>query len=235
MIAAVVGAAVVVVAAVVGIAVALGGSDSPDDPEPPKPTRSKAATESPKPATSAPAPAPAPTDDEKTLVDALNSITLPVLDGWKKDDFGNDVDMFIGPYDCKGDATEQCLRGKVVSETAAGFSETTAKGIAEADLPKLVEEVYGKGRYDDKPHYGGVDNHEELKSEKVTVAGQDGYLVRWKVTNKKGSDGIAQSVAFPSPGGSGSMVVVRFAFDVGGEAPPLADMDTILKDIKAIG
>ncbi|MEV0601573.1 DUF2510 domain-containing protein [Streptomyces sp. NPDC050315] len=231
MIAAIAGAVAVVAAAGIGIAVALGGDEPHDDPKP-RPTATASESPSPEPATTSAAPEPAPTDDEDTLVDALNSIAIPVLDGWHKDDFGNEMDMYIGPYECKGDFTEQCMRGKVLSETAAGFTETTAKGIAKADIEKHVEETYGKDQYDDKDKYGGIDQHEELKSEKVTVAGRQGYLVRWKVTNKKGPDGIAQSVAFPSPGGSGSMVVVRFHFDVGGQAPPLADMDKILKGIK---
>ncbi|MER7395673.1 DUF2510 domain-containing protein [Streptomyces sp. NPDC000151] len=234
MIAAIAGAAVVVAAAVVGITLAVGGGEEPHvDPEPgPTATASASESPSPEPATTSAAPEPAPSDDEDTLVDALNSIAIPVLDGWHKDDFGRDMDLYIGPYECKGDASKQCMRGKVLSETAAGFAETTARGIAEADIKKNVEETYGKGQYGEKDHYGGVENHEELKAAKVTVAGQQGYLVRWKVTNKKGPDGIAQSVAFPSPGGSGSMVVVRFNFDVGGQAPPLADMDKILEGIE---
>ncbi|MBZ4018457.1 DUF2510 domain-containing protein [Streptomyces purpurogeneiscleroticus] len=229
-IAAVAGAVAVVAAAGIVLAVTLGGGDEPRAD--PKPTAPAKKTPSPEPATTSAAPEPAPTDDEDTLVDALNSIAIPVLDGWHKDDFGNDIDMYTGPYMCKGEDSKQCLRGKVLSETAAGFSETTAKGIAEADIEKNVEATYGKGSYGDKDRYGGIENHEELKSEKVTVAGRKGHLVRWKVTNKKGPDGIAQSVAFPSPGGSGSMVVVRFNFDVGGQAPPLADMDKILEGIK---
>ncbi|WP_030251958.1 DUF2510 domain-containing protein [Streptomyces violens] len=230
MIAAIAGAVAVVAAAGIVLAVTLGGGDEPQ-PDP-KPTATAKKTPSPGPATTSAAPEPAPTDDEDTLVDALNSIAIPVLDGWRKEEFGNDIDMYIGPYYCKGADSKQCLRGKVLSETAAGFSETTAEGIAKADIEKNIEATYGKGPYGDKDYYGGIENHEELKSEKVTVAGQKGYLVRWKVTNKKGPDGIAQSVAFPSPSGSGSMVVVRFNFDVGGQAPPLADMDKILEGIK---
>ncbi|MGI5467792.1 DUF2510 domain-containing protein [Streptomyces sp. CA-132043] len=233
MILAITGAVVAVAALGVVLAVTLGGGDPQDDPKPaPTASGSTSPSPSPEPATSSAAPGPVPTDDEDTLVDALNSIAIPVLDGWHKDDFGRDTDLYIGPYQCKGDTTEQCMRGKILSETAAGFSETTAEGIAKADIKKNVEEIYGKDQYDDKDKYGGIENHEELKSEKVTVAGQKGYLVRWKVTNKKGPDGIAQSVSFPSPGGSGSMVVVRFNFDVGGQAPPLADMDKILEGIK---
>ncbi|MEU6118905.1 DUF2510 domain-containing protein [Streptomyces sp. NPDC047117] len=228
---AITGAVVAVAALGVVLAVTLGGGDPQDDPKP-APTASKSTSPSPEPSTSSAAPGPAPTDDEDTLVDALNSIAIPVLDGWRKEEFGNDIDMYIGPYYCKGADSKQCMRGKVLSETAAGFTETTAEGIAKADIKKNIEATYGKGPYGDKDYYGGIENHEEVKAEKVTVAGQKGYLVRWKVTNKKGPDGIAQSVSFPSPGGSGSMVVVRFNFDVGGQAPPLADMDKILEGIK---
>ncbi|WP_030616348.1 DUF2510 domain-containing protein, partial [Streptomyces sclerotialus] len=231
MILAITGAVAAVAALGVVLAVTLGGGDPQDDPKP-APTASRSTSPSPEPSTSSAAPGPVPTDDEDTLVDALNSIAIPVLDGWRKEEFGNDIDMYIGPYYCKGAPSKQCMRGKVLSETASGFSETTAEGIAKADIEKNIEATYGKGPYGDKDYYGGIENHEELRSEKVTVAGRQGYLVRWKVTNKKGPDGIAQSVAFPSPGGSGSMVVVRFTFDVGGQAPPLADMDRILEGIK---
>lgn len=231
MIAAIAGAAVVVAAAVVGITLVTGGDAPHDDPKP-APTAKASDTPSPEPATTSAAPEPAPTEDEDTLLDALNSIAIPVPDGWHKDEFSRETDLYTGPYNCKGEESKQCLRGKVLSETAAGFSETTAKGIAEADIEKNIEATYGKGSYGDKDRYGGIEHHEELKSEKVTVAGQQGYLVRWKVTNKKGPDGIAQSVAFPSPGGAGSMVVLRFNFDVGGQAPPLTAMDKILEGIK---
>lgn len=51
----------------------------------------------------------------------------------------------------------------------------------------------------------------------------------------KGPGGYVQSVVFPSSVGSESLVTVRITVDAGKDAPPLSDMDRIVKGIKAVG
>lgn len=65
------------------------------------------------------------------------------------------------------------------------------------------------------------------------MAGQQGYLVRWKVVTKNGDDGYVQSLAFPSPRSKDMLVVVRSGFDINSKAPELSVMDEITKGIKA--
>ncbi|WP_432249670.1 hypothetical protein ACRAR1_21535 [Streptomyces sanyensis] len=69
----------------------------------------------------------------------------------------------------------------------------------------------------------------------MTVAGRDGYLVRWRVVTGAGPGGFVQSVAFPSETGPDSLVVVRFALDAGPEGPPVTLLDELPRGIRALG
>ncbi|PLW72772.1 hypothetical protein C0036_10810 [Streptomyces sp. DJ] len=63
------------------------------------------------------------------------------------------------------------------------------------------------------------------------MAGEDGYLVRWKVEPADGPDGYVQSLVFPSPD-TGKLIGVRFGFDDTAEAPDLSVMDEIVRGIR---
>ena len=121
--------------------------------------------------------------------------------------------MTTGEYACPGDEAQTCVRGGVFSAPAQALKveATTAKAAAEADIKANAEESYGE------KIYGGITSHEELRSEAVTVAGQKGYLVRWKVVTKNGDDGYVESLAFPSPNVKSMLVVVRSGFDINAE------------------
>jgi hypothetical protein len=112
---------------------------------------------------------------------------------------------------------------------AMNIKATTAEAAAKEDISANATISYGGDIY------GGVTSHTQLKSAAVTVAGQKGYLVRWKVVTKNGVDGYVQSLVFPSPSGSKQLVLVRFGFDINSKAPKLSMMDTITKGIKASG
>lgn len=180
---------------------------------------------------------PQPSDDPNVSEDALNGIGLPVLDGWQesRSSAGGAGVTTEARYPCPNDAASQCLRGGVFSMPATGFKAKSPEGIAKEDIEQAAESSYGKNQENGKESYGGITSHKQLKSEAVTVAGQKGYLVRWKVITKKGEDGYVQTVAFPSPLLRDTMVLVRFGFDVSDKAPPLSDMDKIVKGIKALG
>ncbi|MFF2732179.1 DUF2510 domain-containing protein [Streptomyces sp. NPDC058008] len=169
-----------------------------------------------------------PQTEDGYATDAASGISIPVPDGWKGQSGPISAGVTTGEYACPGDESQTCVRGGVFSAPAQALriDATTAKAAAEADIKANAEESYGE------KIYGGVTSHEELRAEAVTVAGQKGYLVRWKVVTKNGDDGYVESLAFPSPNVKGMLVVVRSGFDINAEAPKLSVLDDITKGIK---
>lgn len=160
--------------------------------------------------------------------DLASGISIPVPEGWKGES-GMGAGVTTGSYACPGDTDEKCVRGGVFSAPAEALKLTTktAKATAEKDIEANAEASYGE------KIYGGITSHEELKSEAVTVAGQQGYRVRWKVVTKNGDDGYVESLAFPSPLAKDMLVVVRSGFDINAKAPALSVLDDMTKGIKA--
>ncbi|MFI0981699.1 DUF2510 domain-containing protein [Streptomyces sp. NPDC021093] len=228
---AVVTAGVVLVAAIVTGVVVLGKDD---DPAPPVAAPSSS-PEVPGGGQNVPTPPPAsaPAGDAGTLPDQLNGITLPILDGWERPEFGGDREAATmqtkETYDCPADGGF-CHHGTVTSRTAPS-DQTTPEAVAKADIAKATDLAYNKDSLG-RQKYGGVKSHTEVKSEAVTVAGKQGYLVRWKVVTGKGAGGHVQSLAFPSSLGPGSIILVRFNFDEGPGGPPLDGMDKITQGIR---
>ncbi|WP_205023891.1 DUF2510 domain-containing protein [Streptomyces sp. HB132] len=169
-----------------------------------------------------------PPTEEGYATDAASGISIPVPDGWTGRSGPIGAAVSTGAHACPGDEDEKCVRAGVSSAPAQALEieATTAKAAAEADIRSNAEESYGE------KVYGGITSHDELKSEAVTVAGQKGYLVRWKVVTKDGDDGYVESLAFPSPNAEGMLVVVRSGFDINTEAPELSVLDDITKGIK---
>ncbi|MET7904678.1 DUF2510 domain-containing protein [Streptomyces sp. NPDC005336] len=176
-----------------------------------------------------------PTDDPSIAPDSGNGISLPVLSGWQAGrSSSGGAGVTTSRYPCPNDPSTDCVRGGAFSRTASGYKATSAKGIAKEDIAQNAEESYGKDEDTNRKAYGGITSHQQVKEAAVDVAGEKGYLVRWKVVTKKGADGYVQSLAFPSPTVPGTMVVVRFGFDMGDKAPPVTDMDRIVKGIAAL-
>ncbi|MFD7618370.1 DUF2510 domain-containing protein [Streptomyces sp. NPDC059802] len=171
-----------------------------------------------------------PQTEDGYATDLTSGIGLPVPDGWKGSSGIAGAGVTTGDYPCPGDKSEQCVRGGVFSMPAKGLKldTTTAKATAEKDISANATESYGE------KIYGGITSHQELKSEPVTVAGEQGYVVRWKVVTKSGDDGYVQSLAFPSPRSKDMLIVVRSGFDISAKAPALSVMDDITKGIKAV-
>ncbi|MCX4553683.1 DUF2510 domain-containing protein [Streptomyces sp. NBC_01387] len=174
-----------------------------------------------------------PPTEDGYATDAASGISIPVPDGWTGQSGTVGAGVTIGKYTCasgtdsKG-APAECVRGGVFSAPAVALklSATTAKGAAEKDISTNAKESYGDSS-------SGITSHQQLESQAVTVAGQQGYLVRWKVVTKKGDDGYVQSLAFPSPQAKNMLIVVRSGFDINAKAPELSVMDEITKGIKA--
>jgi hypothetical protein len=156
----------------------------------------------------------------------LGGIAIPVPDGWTGESgMGTAAVTSKDSYKCPGDTSKDCTKGGAYSAPAVALKlkATTAEAAAKEDVSKNAEESYGGTTY------GKITSHKELDSKAVTVAGQKGYLVRWQVVTSKGDDGYVESLAFPSPVDSKSLIVVRFGVDVSSKATVI---DTITKGIK---
>lgn len=160
-----------------------------------------------------------------TVSDSINAISIPVPQGWtgQATEYGANVSS-DDTYKCPGDTSQSCTAGGAYSAPAVvlGAKGDTAEEVAKADISASAQNSYGEG-------YGSITSHEVLASKAVTVAGQKGYLVRWKAITSKGADGYVESLAFPSPANAQQIVVVRFGVDVGQKE---SIIDTITSGIK---
>ncbi|GAB2786844.1 DUF2510 domain-containing protein [Streptomyces chlorus] len=231
--------AAVLVAAIVTGAVLLGGDGDPEIRTGPTTAPSSHAsdgagpTPSGSPSESASGPA---ADDPDIVEDQLNGVTFPLLDGWVRPENVSQDDVVMttpGTHDCPGEGSV-CRHGLVMSRTVTATDESSPELLAKEDVLDAAEDAFEKDALDQKP-YGGIESHKVVKSGPVAVAGRAGYFVRRQVTTGKGPGGYVQSLVFPSTVGTGAPVVVRYVFEAGDGAPPLADMDRITKGIRAAG
>lgn len=184
-----------------------------------------------------PKPAPTAAGDQGVLVDQLNGITLPLLDGWEKSDSSVDpvpTMVTANSYKCPGDSAQFCHHGTVSSRTATVTNVKSPEKLATQDVGIAADWAYDNDRVGNRIH-GGIKDHQLVRSAPVVVAGRTGHLVRWRVTTGAGPGGYVQSLVFPSAVGSESLIVVRFAFDAGPDGPPLGDMDRVIKGIRPVG
>lgn len=227
-------AAVVLVAAIVTGAVVLRGDDGdPQTQTAPTPTSSAPTSAEPSPSESSSEPS---ADDPSVVVDELNGITLPLLDGWARPESVTETDIVMttsGTYDCPGD-DGLCRHGTVISRTVTSNDEKSPETLAKDDISEAADRAYDRNKVNQRPFHG-ITSHKVVEQGSVAVAGRTGYFVRWRVKTEAGPGGYVQSMAFPSSVGSESMVMVRYAFDAGEEGPPLADMDRITKGIRPVG
>ncbi|MCT2588688.1 DUF2510 domain-containing protein [Streptomyces sp. N2-109] len=217
----------VVVALIIGSVLVLAddsGDDSKDDKakDKPSPTGPDKPGESGEPDDPDDVPEePAPSGEPGSIAEGVK---LPLLGGWQRTEGTGGAAVTIGPYKCPGDKEQGCVRGgAAVMNASAG--EEDAETLAKADIEPNAQQSYGA------EVYGGIESHKELLSEKVSVAGEDGYRVRWQLENKLGPDAYIESVVFPHPDGSGRMLVIRSGFDIHDEAPPLSAMDKLVKGV----
>ncbi|GHI03136.1 hypothetical protein AQI88_01950 [Streptomyces cellostaticus] len=161
-----------------------------------------------------------------TVPDPVNGISLPVPQGWTGQTISVGAQVTSdNSYKCPGNSGQTCTAGGAYSAPAdaLGANGATAEAVAKADIAANAKDSYGGTTY------GSITSHKVLASQAVTVAGQKGYLVRWKAVTSKGADGYVESAAFPSPNDTKQIVVVRFGVDVGQK---LSVIDEILKGIK---
>lgn len=172
--------------------------------------------------------------DEGYATDVVNGIALPVLDGWTGSDGAGGAGVQTGPYKCPDDVQQTCVKGgaSVASAKSLKLDGATAEAAAKEDILENSKVSYG-GKV-----YGGIVQHDELLSEKVTVAGQQGYRVRWNVDTKSRIDAWVESVVFPSPSDAKTLLVVRIGVDIPrtkkeeAAGPDNTSIDKLLKGIK---
>lgn len=160
--------------------------------------------------------------------DLASGIKIPVPDGWKGQSGQIGAGVSVGEYKCPTSPQDTCVRGGVnsVPALALGIDATSPKRVAEKDIEPNAEASYGDEAY------GGITSHDEVESGEVTVAGEKGYFVRWKVVTQEGDDGYVQSLAFPSPANSETMVLIRAGFDIADKAPGLDELEEITEGIE---
>ncbi|WP_369173946.1 DUF2510 domain-containing protein [Streptomyces sp. R28] len=166
----------------------------------------------------------APRVESGSVTDPVNGISIAIPDGWYGQQINAGAQVASNEtYKCPSDTSQTCMKGGAYSAPALVLRTKgdTAEEVAKADIAANAEESYGKG-------YGEITSHEVLASEAVTVAGQKGYLVRWKAVTSKGADGYVESLAFPSPASEQQIVVVRIGVDAGEQSV----IDEITKGIK---
>ncbi|MCQ6553584.1 DUF2510 domain-containing protein [Streptomyces sp. C10-9-1] len=203
-----------------------GGGPAPAAKPPSGPTGADTAAEGPESGEEGP----------EELADQLSGISLPVPHGWEEAHTSLDGATTVwteGPFSCPGDPIF-CRRGRMSSRPLPADGASGPEAMARRDIADAAEAMYGTHPLGLEP-YGGITSHEEVAAEAVTVAGRDGYLVRWRVVTGAGPGGLVQSVAFPSETGPDSLVVVRFALDAGPEGPPVTLLDELPRGIRALG
>ncbi|WP_133913701.1 DUF2510 domain-containing protein [Streptomyces sp. NBC_00582] len=168
----------------------------------------------------------APKIKSGSVTDALNGISIPIPSGWYGQEGSSGAAVTSeSSYKCPGDTSKSCTKGGVYSSPVEllGTKGGTAEEVAKADIAENAEQSYGGDTY------GEISSHQVLASKAVTVAGQKGYLVRWKAVTSKGADGYVESLVFPAPADSKRLVVLRFGLDADQN---VSVIDTITKGIK---
>ncbi|MFD7511945.1 DUF2510 domain-containing protein [Streptomyces sp. NPDC059853] len=156
-------------------------------------------------------------------------LALPILPGWEEqppEASGPGLLVTTGTYPCPADPARSCVTAGASLGPADATAGADPRRAAEADITAHIEESFGTATYD------GVREQQTLLAEETTVAGERGYRIRTRLTTGAGIEAYAESVVFPAPDGSGQLLVLRFGFDLGGEAPPAGDIDRITAQIR---
>ncbi|MGP3969361.1 DUF2510 domain-containing protein [Streptomyces sp. 6N223] len=156
-------------------------------------------------------------------------VALPVLDGWEERPLGDGAATATSAgYPCPADDGQECRTAGAFLTTAEEHIPATPQEVAAADVAVGARESYNPEAY------GGIASHTQVLADEVTIAGESGYRVRWRIVTEAGTEAYVESVAFPAPDDSGRMLVLRLGFDIGGDAPPVRDMDRIIQGVRPV-
>lgn len=230
------GLALVVALVLIGLLVFDGSDDSDQASDAPSGSPSNQASDGPTPESTAPTPNGTPTDEGtgntipdpgSAVTDPVTGVSLPLLEGWHTLGSGpGGTAVGINEYPCPADSSLNCLRGGVSVHATQNLTADDPEGMAKEDISEHAESSYGTEAY------GGITSKRVLKAEAVTVAGQQGYRVRWQLVTKDKPNAYVESVVLPAPDSPTKFVLFRFGFDITKDAPPLSAIDEILDEVR---
>ncbi|MGW0999795.1 DUF2510 domain-containing protein [Streptomyces sp. NPDC002523] len=164
--------------------------------------------------------------------DTVNGLRVPVLRGWRGTSTKTGAGLGYGTvYHCPAVPADYCLPGGAYTRAIAHPGDLTLKELAEAEIGEVARSTYGvntSGRKD----YGGITGHRRTAEGAVTVAGRNGYFIRWEVSTGKGLGAVVEAVVFPSPRVQGRYLLLGFGFDDNSKGPSVTDMQWITDGIE---
>lgn len=172
-------------------------------------------------------PSPSPTKLTAVARDPVLGVGITVLDGWEPGSYSHASVGSKAEYACPVSHKRDCIRGGAVIRTATGGwgGEGALKKQAESRVAENAKDSYPK------KSYGGITSHKVVRSGPVTVAGEPGYRVRWRVTNKLKPDAHVEAVVFRSPSSSSRTLALLSSVDIAKGAPPASDLDELRKGV----
>lgn len=160
----------------------------------------------------------------------VTGVRLPAPDGWKRTKGSGGTAVTATPYRCPDGSGKRCLRASAtVVDSGTSVVQETPERVARGDVRDHAEDAYSEDVY------GGIVSYEVLTAGRTTVAGEDGFRVRWKLQNRVEPHAYVESVAFPHPDGSGRMLVLRTGLDIHRDAPEPGDMDRLSRGLTTEG
>ncbi|MGP3974656.1 DUF2510 domain-containing protein [Streptomyces sp. 8N114] len=230
LIAGIVGSVVLAAALAVGGVLLLGGGS--DDKKPkaaPSSSSSSAAPDESAPPEDEETPSPS-TSPGDVVPEPKLGVGLTVPKEWEQ---ANPDSSFVShktEYVCPGQNTN-CVRGgaQLLPVSSGWEGKEALKEATELQVAKNAKEAYSKKAY------GGITSHKVVKSGAVTVAGQPGYRIRWRVENKLEPDALVEAVVFRSPHLKDDILTLWSSADIAPKSPPASDLDKLRKGIVKTG
>ncbi|WP_103528675.1 DUF2510 domain-containing protein [Streptomyces sp. SM12] len=163
------------------------------------------------------------TDFTRWTSTGLAGATLPVPDGWTERSIDG-VSVTDAEYPCPNDSERTCVRAGAFM--IPGGAESDPRAAAHRDVIEHTEVSFP----DDA--YGGITDHREELSEEVAVAGTTGHRVRRWLETGAGTQAYAETVAFPAPDGSGTMLLLRLGWSADADGPGQPLMEALVEGVR---
>ncbi|GLW73007.1 membrane protein [Kitasatospora phosalacinea] len=153
------------------------------------------------------------------LADKAHGWGVPLPDGWTAEPANERATVveISGQYACE-QSESLCLRGQFAI-AADSVDAADAQAAAEQAMTDFAAAAFGTLR-----------SHREESAGTLTVAGHEGWAIRWHVEPEQGAAGYAVVAAVPDPDGSG-YVILRGGVDDDPKAPDPAVLDDIIQGI----
>lgn len=230
LIAGIVGGGVLVAAVVVAAVLFLSSDDgSGDDGTTARPKPTQTAPDNPGGNDDgAPEPSDPPSSDGKLVPHPDVGIGIPVLETWEQPRPDSPFVSSEADYPCPKPQSTRCVRGGAsLLPVSSGWEGSGAlKEATELQVAKHAKQSYPKKAY------GGITSHKVTESGKVTVAGEPGYRIRWRLNNAVGPDAYVESVVFRSPHLPEEILTLWSSVDVAEGAPPHTDLDALREGLE---